>query len=169
MYAAKCAELIVHCSINIFRWHFSFIWTKLCLMLWCLNIIRKTTWQFWLSILIGVWWRHMAKQIWVNIDSGNGLLPDGTKPLPGLMLISYCWGSVASTCQTCVHDILRDNLVWFAYNGGNWLVLESYSKITLPGLHTLWLLASLCVSFEFRVPVDFIYGHPNSHWIKVTW
>ena len=24
----------------------------------------------------------MAKQIWVNIGSGNGLLPDDTKPLP---------------------------------------------------------------------------------------
>ena len=23
----------------------------------------------------------MAKQIWVNIGSGNGLLPDGTKPI----------------------------------------------------------------------------------------
>ena len=24
----------------------------------------------------------MATKIWVNIGSGNGLLPDGTKPLP---------------------------------------------------------------------------------------
>ena len=28
----------------------------------------------------------MAYQVWVNISSGNGLLPDGTKPLPDLML-----------------------------------------------------------------------------------
>ena len=28
-----------------------------------------------------IWW-----QIWVNIGSGNGLLPDGTKPLPEPML-----------------------------------------------------------------------------------
>ena len=27
--------------------------------------------------------------IWVNIGSGNGLLPNGTKPLPGPMLISH--------------------------------------------------------------------------------
>ena len=26
---------------------------------------------------------------WVNIGSGNGVLPDGTKPLPGPMLIYY--------------------------------------------------------------------------------
>ena len=30
---------------------------------------------------------HMAADIWVNIDSGNGFVPDGTKPLPETMLI----------------------------------------------------------------------------------
>ena len=28
----------------------------------------------------------MALQTWVNIGSGNGLVPDGTKPLPEPML-----------------------------------------------------------------------------------
>ena len=28
----------------------------------------------------------MVTQIWVNIGSGNGLLPDGTKPLPEPLL-----------------------------------------------------------------------------------
>ena len=28
----------------------------------------------------------MATEIWVNIGSDNGLLPDGTKPLPEPML-----------------------------------------------------------------------------------
>ena len=28
------------------------------------------------------YWHHMATEIWVNIGTGNGLLPDGTKPLP---------------------------------------------------------------------------------------
>ena len=31
----------------------------------------------------------MATEIWVNICSGNGLLPDGTKPLPGPMLTDH--------------------------------------------------------------------------------
>ena len=30
-----------------------------------------------------------TSQIWVNIGSGNGLLPDGTKPLPEPMLTYY--------------------------------------------------------------------------------
>ena len=36
----------------------------------------------------------MAREIWVNIGSGNGLLPDGTKPLPELMLTDHQWSPV---------------------------------------------------------------------------
>ena len=36
--------------------------------------------------LIVAQWRLMATEIWVNIGSCNGLLPDGTKPLPEPML-----------------------------------------------------------------------------------
>ena len=35
------------------------------------------------------YWRHATPVNWVNTDSGNGLLPDDTKPLPEPML-SYC-------------------------------------------------------------------------------
>ena len=40
-------------------------------------------------------WHHMATEIWVNTGSGNGLLPDGTKPLPEPMLTD--WSSVKSS------------------------------------------------------------------------
>ena len=36
----------------------------------------------------------MAMEIWVNIGSGNGLLPDGTKPLPEPMLTDSQWSPV---------------------------------------------------------------------------
>ena len=36
----------------------------------------------------------MATYIWVNIGSGNGLLPDSTKPLPEPMLIYHKYGPV---------------------------------------------------------------------------
>ena len=36
----------------------------------------------------------MATEIWVNIGSGNGLLPDGTKPLPKPMLTYHQWRPV---------------------------------------------------------------------------
>ena len=39
----------------------------------------------------------MATGIYVNIGSGNGLLPDSTKPLPEPMLTTDQWGAVAFT------------------------------------------------------------------------
>ena len=36
----------------------------------------------------------MATEIWVNIGSGNGLIPDGTKPLPEPMLTDEQWSPV---------------------------------------------------------------------------
>ena len=36
----------------------------------------------------------MATEIWVNIGSGNGLLLDGTKPLPEPMLTDHQWSPV---------------------------------------------------------------------------
>ena len=36
----------------------------------------------------------MVTEIWVNISSGNGLLPDGTKPLPEPMLTDHLWSAV---------------------------------------------------------------------------
>ena len=39
----------------------------------------------------------MATEILVNIGSGNGLLPDGTKPLPEPMLTNDQLGAVAFT------------------------------------------------------------------------
>ena len=36
----------------------------------------------------------MATEIWINIGSGNGLLHDGNKPLPELMLTDYQWSPV---------------------------------------------------------------------------
>ena len=37
----------------------------------------------------------MATLVWVNINSDNGLVPDGTKPLPELMLTDHQLGYVA--------------------------------------------------------------------------
>ena len=38
----------------------------------------------------------VTREAWVNIGSGNGLLPDGTKPLPEPMLTGHHWSPVAS-------------------------------------------------------------------------
>ena len=45
--------------------------------------------------------------IWVSIDSGNGLLPDGFKPSPELMLTKYQWGLLAFTWGHIHRKFLR--------------------------------------------------------------
>ena len=57
----------------------------------------------------------MATKIWVNIGSGNGLLPDGTKPLPEPMLtnpqrsqVSFILGQFHKRCLN--HQSLKS--VW---------------------------------------------------------
>ena len=31
--------------------------------------------RIWMNSLRAIYWRHMASEIWVNTDSGNGLVP----------------------------------------------------------------------------------------------
>ena len=46
--------------------------------------VLLTQWSYVsLHLIIMTYWRHLADYIWVNNGSGNGLLLDGTKPLPG--------------------------------------------------------------------------------------
>ena len=73
----------------------------------------------------------MAAKIWVNIDSGNGLLPDGTKPLPEPMLTDHQWSSVAFILvqfhKTCLNHQSQKS-VWklqhkisFKFPRGQWV------------------------------------------------
>ena len=41
------------------------------------------------NLVVVFMWHHMAIYNWVNIGSGNGLLPGGTKPLPEPVLIYH--------------------------------------------------------------------------------
>ena len=56
----------------------------------------------------------MATQIWVNIGSGNVLLPDGTKPLPEPMLtyhqqglVTFTWGQFRNRYLN--HQLLKSH------------------------------------------------------------
>ena len=51
----------------------------------------------WLQISHSAFSHYMETLICVNIDSGNTLLPDGTKPLPEPMLTNHKWGPVEFT------------------------------------------------------------------------
>ena len=57
----------------------------------------------------------MATQIWINIGSGNGLLPDGTKPLPEPMLTSHWCRSVTVTWEQFCSKCPRYYSVWWVW------------------------------------------------------
>ena len=57
----------------------------------------------------------MVTEIWVNTGSGNGLLPDGTKPLPESVLTSRQWGSLqadilCNECENGTFEIIAKSL-----------------------------------------------------------
>ena len=63
----------------------------------------------------------MVMEIWVNVGSGNGLMPDGTKPLPQPMLTSHWWarGSVILTSEQFHTESAQDAILFKEF--------ESYS------------------------------------------
>ena len=65
---------------------------------------------------------HMASQNFVNMGSGNGLVPNGTKPLPEPML-------------TFANNILRNTsnansmeISWFMWKGRGELCFQKWSN-----------------------------------------
>ena len=49
----------------------------------------------------------MATGVYVNIGAGNGLLPDGTKPLPEPMLTNAQWGCCGIHLIAMSQEILK--------------------------------------------------------------
>ena len=74
----------------------------------------------WYHIKQDVFWEyhcltHCGLVIWINIGSGNGLLPDGTKPLPELMLTYHQWGVVAFAAKGNSTWNAPDTYPWYAF------------------------------------------------------
>ena len=59
------------------------------------------------------------REIWVNIGSGNGLLPNGTKPLPEPMLTYNQWDSPGRNFMRDVPTILTKTSLKFPR--GQWV------------------------------------------------
>ena len=87
----------------------------------------------------------MATEIWVDIGSGNGLLPDGTKPLPEPMLTDHQWGSGTFILGQFHKICLNHQSLKFLWN--------CISKIPLIFPWGQWvnILARLCVCRKFRI------------------
>ena len=63
-----------------------------------LNVARYILFSlYWIRIKAGFNSSHMVTQIWVNFFSNDGLLPDGTRPLPKPILTHHLWGPLRVT------------------------------------------------------------------------
>ena len=78
----------------------------------------------------------MAREIWVNIGSGNGLLSNGTKPLPEPVLtchqqgpLTFIWGNFAKDTSATNHQNQLWNyfsLISFKFPRGQWVIPVSH-------------------------------------------
>ena len=108
----------------------------------------------------------MATLIWVNIGSGKGLLPDGTRPLPEPMLtdqpwnlVTYTWGNFTGNTQ--------DIYPWYGFETprGQWVnILQSYPHIGCPiscqRPHHGWPIACQHPPHEWPIACQ----HPHHGW-----
>ena len=122
----------------------------------------------------------MATEIWVNIGSGNGLLPDGTKPLPEPMLTDYQWGSETFILwqfhKRCLNQqsqkFLWKLLIWntLIFPRGQWVNSESLQ---------LMKYTSAQSSNELQRPANmagYLDSSPNNDcqgditfWLQIDW
>ena len=101
--------------------------------LWCHMVLQDSEVSMFLKCLIWLivaYWRHMVTEIWVNIGSGNGLLPDGTKPLPEPILTDHQWSPVTFILgqyhKRCLnHQSLKSencmSKILFKFPSGQWV------------------------------------------------
>ena len=95
----------------------------------------------------------MATEIWVNIGSGNGLLPDGTKPLPEPMLTDHQWSPSGIHIRAISQEMPQPSI---SNLFENYIYLNFHSN--LPGANELRLWG-LCVLAN---------GTVSSHAVSIT-
>ena len=87
----------------------------------------------------------MVIEICVNIGSGHGLLPDGTKPLPEPMLTYHHWDSLTISLEVLKISICKMNLKnkfvkSFPYlSGANELMIMDSNDQALLVLYFKWM------------------------------
>ena len=103
------------------------------------------------------YWHHMAAQIWVSMDSGNGLLPDGTKPLSEPMLThKVLWDLPCA--NTLRYDKYEDHTFKIAATSPRGQCVNTSQIITkLPIIY--YACNMICwILLEFPIPTCFIWA-----------
>ena len=107
-------------------------------------------------------WRHMETQNCVNIGSGNGLLPDGTNPIPEPMLsnnqsspVTVTWGQLHKRFPNhqsikldwkwlnTLNSLMPSDVIWW-HRSGSTLAQVMACCLTAPShyLNQRWLIIS---------------------------
>ena len=113
-------------------------------------------------------------EIWVNIGSGNGLLPDGTKPLPEPMLTYHQRGSVALSWEQFHRKCSRYQFVKLVWNY-NFKIISTFPRGQWVKYCNSLQSISNCMFFSLRC-----WGHKKANnlqgtfsnalfWKKISW
>ena len=121
----------------------------------------------------------MSQNLWwyVNMVSGNGLVPAGNKPLPKPLLTYFyddlmCFQGLMCyllLCQSCIHTVGIINIA----SADTLLSVSKEQWVVLPWLLLLGLLCGCPIfksshrnTFEY---LDFNYRYQITKWVAVTW
>ena len=130
---------------------------------------------------------HMATEIWVNIGSGNGLLPDGTKPLPEPMLTNHQWSPVTLISGQFHRDASATNHlnlfqnyiadISFKFPRGQWVNLSSTAVIKLllfclgilrENNYVMLIMLTSWVRFVFSIWLYLVYVCLEYEWLVIV-
>ena len=114
------------------------------------------------KLLNSLWPRDaiVARLILVNIGSGDGLLPDGNKPLLAPMLTYRQWGSVAHTQDQFPRNCSRYQLVKIVLQ-----LLGSIELISMSAILGRWKIYNyiniVCREIEWKI---FFFTYMKTFW-----
>ena len=129
------------------------------LFFWGISVWRDTTKRPCVLIPCGHVMPHSDIKIWVIIDSGNRLLPDGPKPLPKSMLANHIMCSLAYTKGNGSGNLYRNitAMYWklnISYEShiprGQWLNRQDYLLASDSNI-LLWFYSKLYQNQRFVV------------------
>ena len=139
LFSAQCWDTAVHHDSGLRLWGFQLSshqchQTQGCWWSMCSHDSHVSTCYQGLLWFNGNLWYHVLPYKVVNIGSGNGLVPDGTKPLPESVLTLHQCGCVTLTwlylhdchVSTCSHC---QGLLWF--NGNLWYRVLSCKVVNI--------------------------------------
>ena len=103
-------------------------------------------------------WHHLVTQMWVNTGSGNGLLPDGTTPVPGTILTYHHWSTLAFSRGNFTETVLDITY----YKMFEIYVFENWKEVHLPGANEFDIFFVVGLNIHLRKLHKFLLTFTNT-------